>query len=74
MSEIVNMLTRVLTPTPTFQAGEITRTNSRSTSSNPFSSGNPFVRANNEYRRKTIVYRSVRLKNIQTTQKACDFI
>jgi hypothetical protein len=48
MSEIVNMLTRVLTPTPTFQAGEITRTNSRSTSSNPFSSGNPFVRANNE--------------------------
>ena len=48
MSEIVNFLTRVITSTPTFQAGEIRRTNTRSTSSNPFASNNPFVSANHD--------------------------
>jgi hypothetical protein len=48
MSEIVNMLTRVFSPAQTFQAGEITRTSSRSTSSNPFASGNPFVHTSSE--------------------------
>lgn len=47
MSEIVNFLARALTPTPTFQAGEIRRTNTRS-SSNPFASNNPFVNSNHE--------------------------
>lgn len=47
MSEIVNFLTRALTPTPTFQAGEIKRTNTRS-SSNPFASNNPFVNSNHD--------------------------
>ena len=48
MSEFVNLLSRVLVPTPTFQAGEIKRTNTKSSSSNPFASSNPFVRPNNE--------------------------
>ena len=47
MSEIVNFLARALTPTPTFQTGEIRRTNARS-SSNPFASNNPFVNSNHE--------------------------
>ena len=45
MAEIVNLLSRVLTSPPAFQAGEITRTNTRSTSSNPFASNNPVVNA-----------------------------
>ena len=48
MSNFVNLLSRVLVPSPTFQAGEIRRTNPRSSSSNPFTSGNPFVRSSNE--------------------------
>lgn len=48
MSEIVNFLTRVVTSAPTFQTGEITRTNSRNNSSNPFASNNPFVNANRD--------------------------
>lgn len=47
MAEFVNLLSRVLTPAPTFQAGEITRTNTRS-SSNPFASNNPFVNSNKD--------------------------
>ena len=47
MAEIVNFLTRVLTAQPSFQSGQIARTNTRSTSSNPFASNNPFVNANN---------------------------
>ena len=48
MAEIVNLLSRVLTTAPTFQAGEIKRTNTRSSSSNPFTSNNPFVNSNHE--------------------------
>lgn len=48
MSEFVNLLSRVLLPTPTFQAGEIKRTGARSSSSNPFASNNPFVHSNTE--------------------------
>ena len=48
MSDFVNLLSRVLLPTPTFQAGEIKRAGSGSTSSNPFASGNPFVHSHNE--------------------------
>lgn len=48
MSEFVNLLSRVLVPTPTFQAGEVKRAGSRNTSSNPFASSNPFVRSSNE--------------------------
>lgn len=48
MAEIVNLLSRVLTAQPTFQAGEIKRTNTRGTSSNPFASNNPFVNSNHE--------------------------
>ncbi len=47
MSEFVNLLSRVLVPTPTFQAGEIKRAGTRS-SSNPFASNNPFVHSNSE--------------------------
>lgn len=45
MSEIVNLLTRVLTSNPAVNSGAITRTRS----SNPFasSSGNPFVSSGN---------------------------
>ena len=46
MAEIVNFLTRVLTAQPSFQANEITRTNARRSSSNPFASNNPFVNTN----------------------------
>ena len=47
MAEIVNFLTRVLTAQPSFQATQITKTNSRkSSSSNPFASNNPFVNSN----------------------------
>jgi len=48
MSEFVNLLSRVLTPTPTFQAGSIKKTSSRSSSSNPFAANNPFVQTNHE--------------------------
>ena len=46
MAEIVNFLTRVLTAQPSFQASQISRTNTRSSSSNPFASNNPFVNSN----------------------------
>ena len=48
MSDFVNLLSRVLLPTPTFQAGEIKRTGTKSSSSNPFASNNPFVHSNHE--------------------------
>ena len=48
MADFVNLLSRVLLPTPTFQAGEIKRTGTKSSSSNPFASNNPFVRSNQE--------------------------
>ena len=48
MSNFVSLLTKVLTPPATYQVGEIARTKTKSASSNPFSSGNPFVRANTE--------------------------
>lgn len=48
MAEIVNFLSRVLTSTPTFQAGEIRRTNARQSSSNPFAANNPFVNSNHD--------------------------
>ena len=48
MANFVNLLSNVFLPTPTFQAGEIRRTQSRQTSSNPFASSNPFVRSSNE--------------------------
>ena len=47
MAEFVNLLSRVLVPSPTFQAGEIKRTGVK-TSSNPFASKNPFVQSNHE--------------------------
>ncbi len=47
MSDFVNLLSKVLVPTPTFQAGEIKRTGTQ-TSSNPFASNNPFVQSNHE--------------------------
>lgn len=46
MAEIVNFLTRVLTTQPSFQAKQVTKTNTRSSSSNPFASNNPFVTSN----------------------------
>lgn len=48
MSEIVNFLARAITSAPTFQTGEIRRTNTRSSSSNPFASNNPFVNSNHD--------------------------
>lgn len=48
MSEIVNFLTRAITAAPTFQTGEIRKTNTRSSSSNPFASNNPFVNSNQD--------------------------
>ena len=48
MSNFVNLLSNVLVASPAIQTGEIKRTNTRSTSSNPFSTGNPFVRASHE--------------------------
>ena len=48
MSDFVNLLTRVLNPVTTYQTPEIKRTNTRSTSSNPFASSNPFVRSQSE--------------------------
>lgn len=48
MAEIVNFLSRVLTSSPTFQAGEIHRTGTPKSSSNPFAANNPFVNAHNE--------------------------
>ena len=48
MSEFVNLLSRVLLPTPTYQAGEIKRAGNKSSSSNPFASNNPFVHSNHE--------------------------
>lgn len=46
MAGIVNFLTNVLTAQPSFQTGQIARTNTRSSSSNPFASNNPFVNSN----------------------------
>ena len=48
MSDFVNLLSRVLLPSPTFQAGGIQKAKPRSTSSNPFASNNPFVQSNHE--------------------------
>ena len=48
MSDFVTLLSRVLVPSPMFKAGEIKRTNTRSSSSNPFASNNPFVNSNHE--------------------------
>jgi len=48
MSDFVNLLSRVLVPSPTYQTSEVRRANTRSNSSNPFTSSNPFVRASNE--------------------------
>ena len=48
MSGFVNLLSKVLVPTPTYQTGEIKRTGSRSASSNPFSTNNPFVHSSTE--------------------------
>ena len=48
MAELVNFLSRVLTSQPSFQATEIKRTNTRSSSSNPFASNNPFVNSNHD--------------------------
>lgn len=47
MAGIVNFLTRVFTAQPSYRTNEITRTNTRSSSSNPFASNNPFVNSNN---------------------------
>ena len=47
MAEFVNLLSRVLVPTPSFQAGQVKRA-SVGTSSNPFASNNPFVQSNHE--------------------------
>ena len=47
MAEIVNFLTRVLTAQPSFQAKQILRTNTKSSSSNPFAQNNPFIDSNN---------------------------
>jgi len=46
MAEIVNFLTRVLTAQPSFQSRQIVKTNTRSSSSNPFAANNPFVNSN----------------------------
>ena len=43
MSDFVNLLSKVLVPSPAIQAREIKRTNAGRSSSNPFASGNPFV-------------------------------
>lgn len=49
MSDFGNLLSRVLVPVNTsFRTGEIRRTNTRSSSSNPFTSNNPFVHSSNE--------------------------
>lgn len=48
MAEFVNLLSRVLTAPPAVQTGEIRRTNSRGTTSNPFASNNPFVNSNHD--------------------------
>ena len=48
MSNFVNLLSNAIVASPAFQIGEIKRTSPRSTSSNPFSTGNPFVRASHE--------------------------
>ena len=47
MSDFVNLLSRVLVPSPTFQAGEIKRAGTQ-TSSNPFAANNPFVQSNHQ--------------------------
>ena len=48
MAEIVNFLSRVLTSQPSFHTAEIKRTNTKSSSSNPFAPNNPFVNSNHE--------------------------
>jgi len=47
MSNFVNLLSKVLVSTPTYQTGEIKKTNTKS-SSNPFAANNPFVNSNHE--------------------------
>ena len=46
MSDFVNLLSKVLLPTASQQTGQIQRAGGQ-TSSNPFSSSNPFVRSHN---------------------------
>lgn len=49
MSNFVNLLSNVFLPSSTsYRINEIKRTNSRGTSSNPFSSGNPFVHSSTD--------------------------
>lgn len=43
MADFINLLSRVLVPTPPVQTTEIKRTGTRSSSSNPFASNNPFI-------------------------------
>ena len=43
MADFVNLLSRVLVPTPPVQTTEIKRTGTRSSSSNPFASNNTFI-------------------------------
>ena len=47
MSDFVNLLSKVLVPSPTFQAWDIKRAVTQ-TSSNPFASNNPFVQSNHQ--------------------------
>ena len=47
-NNFVSLLSRVLVPTPAFQTTEIKRANTRSSSSNPFASNNPFVHSQHE--------------------------
>ena len=46
MSEFVNLLSRVLTPTPSFESNRIKKISTKTSSSNPFASNNPFVQSN----------------------------
>ena len=48
MSDFVNLLSRVLVQPPATQAAEIKRVGAKSTSSNPFSSSNPFIQSSTE--------------------------
>lgn len=48
MSEFVNLLSRVLVPTPSFQASEVKKAGSKGSSSNPFATNNPFVHSSTE--------------------------
>ena len=48
MSNFVNLLSNVLIQSPSIKTNEIKRTSGRSSSSNPFASGNPFVHSQHE--------------------------